>query len=82
MKYIVARLVTTDECPWLPEAVKPGTVVYDYTGATYGAINRVMGTPISFVEGEGPFYEMPYTALKTEDGFQVQSPYIAVADFS
>lgn len=64
MKYEVLRDVTTDECHWLKEDVKAGTIVYKYNGATYGCIGPG-GVACCMVEGENPFFELPYVALRS-----------------
>lgn len=59
----VIRDVTTEECHWLDETVKEGTVVFRYHGYTYGCITS-SGVAVSLVEGETPFFEMPRSALE------------------
>jgi len=63
MKYEVARTVTTEECDWLEEDIKQGTIVYKFSGATYGCIGP-NGTAVSLTKGENPFFELPYDSLK------------------
>ena len=78
MKYILNRDVTTDECPWLEETIAKGMPVTRYTGPTYGCIDVYNGVAVTMseVSNETPFFELPYSALMTEDGQEVISPYI------
>jgi hypothetical protein len=59
--FLVSRDVTTDECEWLDETVKQGTVVHKFYGATYGCIGP-SGVAVIFSE-KTPFFELPYDAL-------------------
>jgi hypothetical protein len=60
--YVVKRDVTTDECHWLNETIKEGSVVYKFYGATYGCIDSGVAVTLS-KEGKNPFFEMPYDSL-------------------
>jgi hypothetical protein len=61
-RFYVTRDVTPDECDWLPETVPTGSVVQEYTGATYGAITDA-GVACSW-DGNTPFFELPWDALE------------------
>lgn len=64
MKYLVTRDVTPNECDWLKETIKQDTIIYRFYGATYGCISP-SGVAVTFSsEGDNPFFEMPYDALK------------------
>ncbi len=78
MRYILNRDVTTDECHWLGKTIPKGTLVTKYTGPTYGSIDVINGVAVTLSEdgNETPFFELPYSALMTEDGQEVVSPYI------
>lgn len=65
MKFKVIRDVTTDECHWLKEDVKEGSIVYVYDGHTYGCVSSA-GIACTMNEGETPFFELPISALKGE----------------
>lgn len=56
------RDVTPDECPWLPETVPAGTEVFEWKDYTYGVASHG-GVAVSRVEGEYPFFELPWNAL-------------------
>ena len=63
ISYITTRNITTDECEWLRETIKQGTIVYKFYGHTYGCIGS--GIAVTFNEDEdNPFFELPYDALK------------------
>jgi len=59
-KFTVNRDVTTEECHWLRNDIPKGTVVFEYTGCTYGCIDS--GVAVSMTGGT-PFFELPYDAL-------------------
>eukprot|EP00658_Telonema_sp_P-2_P019261 TRINITY_DN17585_c0_g1_i4.p2 TRINITY_DN17585_c0_g1~~TRINITY_DN17585_c0_g1_i4.p2 ORF type:complete len:164 (+),score=38.35 TRINITY_DN17585_c0_g1_i4:249-740(+) len=46
-----------------PEGLAVGTIVHAWQGHTYGVISPA-GVPVSMVEGETPFFEVPATALE------------------
>lgn len=62
MKFILTRTVTTKECNWLSRGYSKGTVVFAYSGYTYGCISD-NGTAVS-LDGDVPFFELPIDALK------------------
>ena len=62
MKAILNRDVTVAECNWLHRNYKKNEVVYSYSGYTYGCISP-KGKPFTEVEGQTPFFELPYDAI-------------------
>lgn len=62
---ILNRDVTVEECFWLERDFKKGEKVYEYTGHTYGCVQR-SGTACSMVPGETPFFELPTEAVMTK----------------
>ena len=69
MQYELARDVTKEECHWLKEDVKKGTIVYEYSGHTYGCIGP-HGIAVSS-DGDIPFFELPYDALMKKENVNV-----------
>lgn len=61
-KLKVTRKVTQEECDWLDEDIEEGTVVYEYSGCTYGCCGD--GRPVTMEPGQTPFFEMPEDALE------------------
>jgi len=58
-KGTLVRNVTHGECPWLDLTGLPeGTVVYEYSGYTYGCISD-NGIAVSNEPDSSPFYEVP-----------------------
>lgn len=41
-EYITKRDITNDECDWLDETIKEGTIVYGFHNHTYGCIDQVL----------------------------------------
>lgn len=62
VKLVTKREVTRAECPWLDSDIAPWTVVYPYTGCTYGCISQT-GKAVSLKDGEEPFFELPLDAI-------------------
>jgi len=62
MQYELTRDVTRKECDWLEEDMKKGTLVYRFSGPTYGCIGY-SGIACCMEEGENPFFELPFGAL-------------------
>lgn len=60
--YTVTRCVTPIECWWLEKTVPVGTIVYRYTGPTYGAVRELAVTLDP--NGGTPFFELPYNAVE------------------
>lgn len=58
------RVITKDECPWLDENIPKGTTVYEYCGCTYGCVDS--GIPVTFKDGETPFFEIPKDSVTPE----------------
>lgn len=58
----ITRDLTTDECHWLSETIKKGTLVYKYHGHTYGCISH-RGTAVTKEHNKLPFFEVPYNAI-------------------
>lgn len=63
MQYELTRDVTKEECHWLDEDRKKGTIVYEYVGHTYGCISPHGIAVTSNPDGDIPFFELPHTAL-------------------
>ena len=61
-RFELTRDVTTEECDWLARTVPAGTIVYEYTGSTYGAIT-FSGVACS-MDGDTPLFELPRDALE------------------
>jgi len=59
---VTTRDVSVEECPWLPEGIRGGTVLDCYSGATYGCISN-RGRAMSEPGVEHPFFEVPRDAL-------------------
>jgi hypothetical protein len=59
--YVVNRPVTPAECPWLDEILDKGTILYHFTGATYGCVAG--GLAVSRQPNQNPFLEVPRDAL-------------------
>lgn len=59
----ITRHVLRTECPWLKRDYVAGETVFRYWGATYGCVSP-SGTPVTIVEGEIPFFELPNDALE------------------
>jgi hypothetical protein len=62
MKLILTRGVLRAECPWLDDNMAEGTVVYLFSGCTYGCIGR-FGMAVSMAFNTDPFFELPREAL-------------------
>jgi hypothetical protein len=61
----ILRDVTTKECPWLDKTIKKGTIMFEFTGHTYGCCSSD-GTPLTHdPDGEIPFMEVPNNAIGT-----------------
>jgi len=64
MRYYLTRDVTQEECDWLDETIKSGTIVYKFYGSTYGCIGP-NGVAVTFSEeGNNPFFELPFDSLQ------------------
>jgi hypothetical protein len=59
---ILIREVNSDECSWLSRTHPIGEKVFEYMGHTYGCI--ASGVACSEVDGETPFFELPYDSVK------------------
>jgi hypothetical protein len=76
MKYIITRDVTPEECFWLSETVKAGTVVYKTNQHTYG-FRSTTGLPVTLDStGDYPFFEIPVSAL-SHNGKPVEADYVS-----
>ena len=58
----VIRNLTNIECPWLPENVNKGDIVYEFGGCTYGCIEE--GVAVSKEKDKSPFFEVPWNAVR------------------
>ena len=71
MKYRVKRVITKEECHWLDNDIKKGTIVYKFYGHTYGCIGP-HGTAVVFHPPadniNNPFFELPRDALELIEG--------------
>lgn len=65
-KLIVTRNVTKEECPWLDQDIRKGTIVYSYPGYTYGCIGP-HGMAVSHEYDTTPFFELPRVVLEAAD---------------
>jgi hypothetical protein len=69
IKGVLNRDVTRTECPWLKEDLEAGTVVYEFSGHTYGVISYT-GVPVQWKdEGNEHFFEVPMDAVNWEPGY-------------
>ena len=57
MKYKLIKDASRKELPWLINAIKKGTIVYSFSGCTYGCCNYSAYT--FDPNGEGQFFELP-----------------------
>ena len=62
IKYALRYPVTQNECPWLSRDFGEGEEVYAFLGCTYGCVSP-KGEAVTLVAGEGPFFELPASAL-------------------
>lgn len=61
MKYVVIRDVTNEECYWLEDTIKKGTIVY----LAYDVYNAcVEGIPVSLKKTLKPYFELPTSSLE------------------
>lgn len=58
--------LTPEKYPWLDETVSKDTVVYQYTGQTFGACSDE-GVAVSINPHTTPFFEVPLNLIKWED---------------
>lgn len=65
-KLQITRDVTKSECPWLDADVPAGSVVYSYTGATYGCVGPD-GLAVTLEPDTTPFFQVPRDAIKPAD---------------
>jgi hypothetical protein len=63
-EYLVKRDVTPNECHWLKQTIKEGTIVYKFYNATYGCVGPNGVAVTNSPEGDYPFFEMPYNSLR------------------
>lgn len=63
-KFKVKRDVTVDECHWLRDTVKEGTIVYECVYNTYGCISGSGIAATMDPDGGYPFFELPYSSLE------------------
>ena len=55
---VTTRDIRTEECPWLGNDIPAGTLLYRFTGITYGCITPE-GTAVSEEKDVNPFFEIP-----------------------
>jgi hypothetical protein len=60
----VTRDVTKEECHWLKHDIIAGTIVYRFTGHTYGCVSYTGQAVTDDPTGDYPFYELPNNALE------------------
>lgn len=59
----ITRKLTPKECHWLSKPIEKGTVMYAYTGCTYGCCSS-SGTALTLdPKGGTPFTEIPNDAF-------------------
>lgn len=63
------RLILTRDLPaadydWLDRDLYAGEIMWEFTGCTWGVIDHEAGLAASERPGQGPFYEIPYDAIK------------------
>ena len=64
MRGSITKTLTKAQYPWLHDTISPGTIVYKFMNATYGAISRD-GVAVSLVsEMEYPFFEIPRNSVE------------------
>jgi len=68
MKYMVNRDVTQEECDWLDETIKKGTIVYKFLGNTYGLTEGIM--VFLSDDQQGPLFQLPEDALSPNQPLQ------------
>ena len=56
------RTLTLSECEWLDGPLREDTVVFEYTGHTYGCISTP-GIAITLESGKTPFIQVPPSAI-------------------
>ena len=69
LTYRVKREITKEECDWLDNNVKEGTIVYKFSGHTHGiGPNGIAITfyPMDEENTNNGFYELPRDALELE----------------
>lgn len=64
-RLIVTRTLTKAECHWLDEPIPEGTIVYPFTGYTYGCISPTGVAVCLRPETTAPFTEVPADALRS-----------------
>lgn len=58
------RLITIEECPWIPRDLPKGTPVFKYDKCTYGCIGIGNGIAVSLTgDDEDPFLELPHSSI-------------------
>jgi hypothetical protein len=63
-KFEFTRKVTQEECSWLDRDYEIGEIVYECLFNTYGCISPYGIAATESTEGDYPFFEIPYNALK------------------
>ena len=58
----LTRNVTREECFWLDRDYEKGTVMWPWTGGTYGACGD--GEALTEKPGKQPFHEFPKDAIR------------------
>lgn len=61
--YRVNRDITKKECPWLDNTIEKTSLVWEYTGHTYGCISST-GTAVTLEMNTTPFFELPTNCLE------------------
>lgn len=65
MKYrFLEDLAADDPRNYAHRAFAAGDEIFEFTGATYGCINWQTGVACCDVEGQNPFFELPYAILE------------------
>ncbi len=64
MKYKTTEDIGCDDYPWLEDDIEKGTIVYSFTGCTYGCISPY-GTAFTFTKDAlEPFFELPDNSVE------------------
>jgi len=63
-KFELTRRVTKEECSWLERDYEIGETVFKCVQCTYGCIGPAGMAVTKSSDGDYPFFEIPYDALK------------------
>ena len=61
---VTTRHITQQECPWLDADIPVDTLVFEFTGVTYGCVS-LSGIAVKLQDSNHwPFYEVPRNAVE------------------